>query len=405
MSSAQAGKDFGLDRLDLATLRGETVLVRVDFNVPLDGDKVLDDTRLLAALPTVNALRDAGGRVVLLSHCGRPKGVVDLRFSLRPVAARFGEILGSPVAFGEDCIGEVAKACVAGLQDGAVALLENLRFHPGEKGNDADFSDALAQLGSAYVNDAFGAAHRAHASVVGIPARISRKALGKLMESEVHSLNALLEEPARPFAAVVGGAKIEGKVDTLRNLLPRLDMLLLGGGMANTFLAAQGCEMQESLVEGERLELAREILQEAAERNVRVILPLDLVVTDSLESASQIETVVVRKVPTGTMAVDIGEASCQQMAAALSSAQTVFWNGPMGVFEIAPFDRGTMSVAEAVGSSPGFSVIGGGETVAAAKRAGILESIDHVSTGGGASLELLAGRALPGIQAFEAEKA
>ncbi len=401
MSLPQSNQRFELECLDLATLRGGIVLVRVDFNVPLDHGRVLDDTRLLAALPTIRVLSDAGSRVVLLSHCGRPRGVVDLRFSLRPAAERLAEILDHSVAFATDCVGAVAQECIATLRDGDIAVLENLRFHPGEKKNDAAFSEMLAHLGEAYVNDAFGMAHRPHASVVGLPSLFSRKALGRLMVGEIKSLKMLLEAPAHPFAAVVGGAKIEGKVDTLENLLPRLDILILGGGMANTFLAAQGHEMQESLVERDRLELATEILQAAAARDVKVILPSDLVVTDSLENPSRVQTVEVGEVPEGTMAVDIGEASCRDMVAAVKSAETVFWNGPMGVFEIAPFDRGTMSVAEAVGSNRGFSVIGGGETVAAARRAGVIDHIGHVSTGGGAALEFLAGGVLPGIQAFE----
>ena len=403
MSLPQASQLVELEHLDLATIRGETVLVRVDFNVPLEGGRVMDDTRLLAALPTVKILSDAGARVVLMSHCGRPQGVFDLRFSLKPAAERLAEILKSPVAFSGNCVGEEAQKCIATVRDGDIAVLENLRFHPGEKKNDDAFSDLLAQLGSVYVNDAFGAAHRGHASVVGLPSRISRKALGRLMVRELESLNVLLDAPTRPFAAIVGGAKIEGKVDTLKNLLPRLDILILGGGMANTFLAAQGHAMQNSLVERDRLELATEILLEAAARNIRVILPSDLVVTDSLEISSRVETVEANQVPEGMMAVDIGTESCWEMSESLASAKTVFWNGPMGVFEKAPFDRGTMSVAEAVGSSTGFSVIGGGETVAAARRAGVLDGIGHVSTGGGAALELLAGKVLPGIQAFEGQ--
>jgi phosphoglycerate kinase len=403
VSPPQSSQLVELEHLDLATIRGETVLVRVDFNVPLEGGRVMDDTRLLAALPTVRVLGDAGARVVLMSHCGRPQGLFDLRFSLKPAAERLAELLKSPVAFARNCVGEEAQNCIVAMRDGDIAVLENLRFHPGEKKNDDAFSDRLAQLGSVYVNDAFGAAHRAHASIVGLPSRISRKALGRLMVRELQSLNVLLEAPTRPFAAVVGGAKIEGKVDTLKNLLPRLDILILGGGMANTFLAAEGHEMQNSLVERDRLELATEILMEAAARNVRVILPSDLVVTDSLELSSRVETVEANQVPEGMMAVDIGAESCREMSASLASAKTVFWNGPMGVFEKAPFDRGTMSVAEAVGSSSGFSVIGGGETVAAARRAGALDGIGHVSTGGGATLELLAGKVLPGIQAFQGQ--
>lgn len=392
---------YTLEDLDLGSLEGIPTLVRVDFNVPLDGDRVVDDTRLRAALPTIQELRAAGARILLLSHLGRPKGEIDPEFSLRPVAAALGELLDQPVAFATDCIGDAARQQAEELARGGICLLENVRFHAGETANDPEFSDALAALGEAYVNDAFGTAHRAHASTVGIPERLQRRAAGRLMVGEVEALGRLLGEPARPFAAIIGGAKIDTKVGTVRNLLPRLNLLILGGGMANTFLAAQGHDLAESLVEQDKIDVAREILDEATRRFIRVLLPVDLVVTDSLDNPSTIENVLVNAVPKGTLAVDIGEASRRAVTEALGKAKTILWNGPLGVFEKSPFDAGTVAVAAAVGMSPAFSVIGGGETVAAARQAGIVADIDHVSTGGGASLEFLAGKTLPGIAVLE----
>ncbi|MDX1501982.1 MAG: phosphoglycerate kinase [Thermoanaerobaculia bacterium] len=394
-----------LEDLDPGGLDGAPVFVRVDFNVPLADGRVADDKRLEAALPTLEWLRGRGARLVLASHLGRPKGEPDPELSLRPVAGRLAELLAAPVAFATDCVGAPARSAVAALAPGGVCLLENLRFHPGEKANDPDFAAQLAGLARIYVNDAFGAAHRAHASVVGVPGRLTERAAGRLLEAEVAALTRLLERPERPFAAVVGGAKIAGKSDTLANLLPRLDRLVLGGAMANTFLAARGAALGASLVENDRVELAGEILAAAESAGVEVTLPGDLVVTDSLDGPSRIETVDASRVPDGLMAVDIGPRARTAAAAALADAGTVFWNGPLGVFETPPFDQGTLAVARAVAASPATSVIGGGETVAAAGRAGVLDQITHVSTGGGASLELLAGRALPGVAALDREVA
>ncbi|MEP7013030.1 MAG: phosphoglycerate kinase [Acidobacteriota bacterium] len=393
-----------LEDLDLGTLSGRRVFVRVDFNVPMTkAGEVGDATRLEEALPTLRELIGAGAKVILASHHGRPKGGPDPQYSLRPVAAKLGELLGQEVRFAPDCIGEAAEAEASQLGPGEVLLLENLRFHAGETANDPDFSAALAALAEAYVDDAFGSAHRAHASVVGVAERLPRRAAGRLMVREVAALSRLLERPDRPFAAILGGAKIEGKIDTLLNLLPRLDLLLLGGGMANTFLAAQGFDLGASLFEPDRLDLAKEILSRAAERGTEVFLPTDLVVTDDLDAPQRIETVAVDAIPSGTKAVDIGPATRLAYGLAIERARTLFWNGPLGVFEKSPFDAGTRAVAQALGGVEGFSVIGGGETVAAVHQAGVAERIGHVSTGGGASLEFLAGKILPGVAVLERE--
>ncbi len=392
---------YSLADLELGTLAGRRVFVRVDFNVPLEGGRVLETSRLEAALPTLDELRRTGARLVLASHLGRPKDAPDPAYSLRPVADALSALWGFSVAFAADCVGPPAESTVAALPPGGVCLLENLRFHAGETQNEAAFADRLAALADAYVDDAFGSAHRAHASVVGLPERLARKAAGRLLVREVEALSALLDDPARPFAALVGGAKIEGKADTLENLLPRLDLLALGGGMANTFLAARGHDLGRSLVERERLDLARELLARAAERGIEVLIPEDLVVTDSLESPTRVETVAADAVPADRMAVDVGPAFSARLAERLADAGTIFWNGPLGVFERSPFDRGTVAAALAVAACPGFTVLGGGETVAAARRAGIEGAVSHVSTGGGASLEFLAGQELPGVVALE----
>jgi phosphoglycerate kinase len=390
-----------LEDLDLGKLGGVRTLVRVDFNVPLQDGRVLDDTRLQEALPTLRELRAAGARLLLVSHHGRPKGKPDPRYSLLPVADRLADLLAAPVAFALDCVGAPAATAAEALRPGGVALLENLRFHPGEERNDPAFADALAALAEAYVDDAFGSAHRAHASVVGVPERLARKAAGRLLVREVEALGRLLAAPEKPFAALLGGAKIGDKIETLENLLPRLDLLLVGGGMANTFLAARGLDLQASLVERESLELARAILGRAERQGTAVLLPVDLVATDDLEAPARVETVAADAVPEGLKAVDIGPRTRAAFARAIAGARTLFWNGPLGVFEKPPFDAGTREVARAVGDCPGFTVAGGGETVAALRQAGILERLGHVSTGGGASLEFLAGKTLPGIAALE----
>lgn len=386
---------------DLGDLTGTRVFLRVDFNVPLDNGRVLDDTRLVEALPTIRELSGRGARLLVASHCGRPKGRPDPRFSLKPAAEHLGHLLGVPVRFAEDAVGAPAEAAGAALSDGEVAVLENLRFHVGEESNDPAFAAALASLAPVYVDDAFGAAHRAHASVVGVPERVARSAAGRLVVREVAALGRLLSVPDRPFAALVGGAKIADKLDTLVNLLPRLDILLLGGGMANTFLASQGCDVRDSLYEKDQLAVAASLLADAAARGVQVLLPADLVVAPSLEATAEAVVVLANAVPAGGRAFDIGPATRETFIRAIGGAKTLFWNGPLGVFERPPFDAGTRAIAAALAELDAFTVVGGGETVAAVHQAGVAEKIDHVSTGGGASLEFLAGKTLPGVVVLE----
>jgi len=392
-----------LDDLGTQRLAGRRILVRVDFNVPITGGRVMDATRLEKALPTLRELAGHGARLILASHRGRPKGTPDAALTLRPVATALSELLGAPVAFAEDCVGPAAREVVDGLADGGICLLENLRFHAGEKANEPAFAAALAALAELFVNDAFGTAHRAHASVVGVASRLTERAAGRLLAREIEVLGRLLSAPRRPFVAIVGGAKIAGKAATLENLLPRLDTLILGGGMANTFLAAQGHDLAASLVETERLETAREMMARARAAGTEILLPHELVVADDFTNPQRIETVAVESVPPGMLALDVGPAFGDRIAAVLATAGTVFWNGPLGVFEKEAFAAGTVAAARALAASPAYTVVGGGETVAAAKLAGIADALDHISTGGGAALELLAGKTLPGVAALEVD--
>lgn len=379
-------------------VRGQRVFVRADLNVPFSDGGVADDMRIRAALPTLRRLLAAGARVVLASHLGRPKGVPDTKLSLRPVAVRLGELLGRAVRFCPETVGPEADAAVAALGDGELVLLENLRFHAGETQNDPSFACQLAALADVYVNDAFGTCHRAHASTVGMVALVPRVAAGELLEAEVDHLR-VVREPERPLLCLLGGAKVSDKLAVLESLAPHADVLAVGGAMAYTFLRALGRRVGASLVEPERIEDARRVLASAEAAGRRVLLPTDHVVAEKLEAGAPAK--VCEEIPDGWMGVDIGPATADAYAAEATRARTLFWNGPMGVFEIDAFAKGTETLAQAVAASSARSVVGGGDSVAAINRLGLGAKIGHLSTGGGASLEYVQGLALPGIAALE----
>jgi phosphoglycerate kinase len=392
------GTSIGKKTVRDVDVRDKRVLVRADLNVPLEGGKVGDDTRIRESLPTIRYLVDKGAKVVVCSHLGRPKGR-DASLSLAPVATRLGELLGQPVAFAADCVGEPAEEAVAALAPGQVLLLENLRFHVEEEKNDGAFAARLASLADLFVNDAFGAAHRAHASTEGVTHHLPSVA-GFLMEKEVRYLSALVANPPKPFAAVVGGAKVSTKIAAIDHLLPKLDILVLGGGMANTFLKARGVNVQASLVEDEQVDVAKRILAQAAQRGVEMHLPSDVVAAARFEASSEAVTCAATAVPAGYMILDIGPESVKAFAAALARAKAVVWNGPMGVFEWERFAGGSFGMARAIAALHATTVVGGGETAAVVAEAGLQASFTHVSTGGGASLEMLEGRVLPGVAAL-----
>ena len=375
---------------------GKTALVRVDFNVPMQDGRVADDTRIRAALPTISYLREHGAKVVLLSHLGRPDGKPNPKYSLEPVAEHLGELLRAPCPFGADCIGPPAKSVVMMVGPGDVVLLENVRFHAEEEANDPEFAQQLAQLGDSFVNDAFGTAHRAHASTEGL-AHLLPAVAGLLMEKEIVTMGQALENPRRPFVAVVGGAKVSSKLAVLRNLIDRVDRLLIGGGMANTFLKAQGRKVGRSLLEADLVDTARDL----AGRGGKIVLPADVVVTTDLKSEAPTRTCDVADVGPDEIIVDIGPRTAEAFAAEVRAAGTVLWNGPMGVFENPRFAAGTLAVARAMAESGATTIVGGGESVQAVEQAGLADKLTHVSTGGGAALEFIEGKVLPGVAALK----
>lgn len=379
-------------------LHGKRIFVRVDFNVPLSktGD-ITDDTRIRAVLPTIAYLQQAGARIILASHLGRPRGKVDPAYSLRPVAAQLQTLLGQPVRLAPDCVGPETTALAQGLAPGEVLLLENLRFHAAEEANDPAFAQALAALGDVYVNDAFGAAHRAHASTAGIAAHLQPAVAGLLMEQEITYLSRVTEQPEPPLVAVLGGAKVSDKIPLIMNLLDKVAALIIGGGMAYTLLQVQGYPVGDSLVEPDCLPVARDILAKAAERQVHCLLPRDHVIAQHIAPEAPTRLVADEGIPAGWKGLDIGTPTVARFQDVLRRARTIVWNGPMGVFEMPPFRQGTVAIAQAVAACPGTTVVGGGDTIAALALTDCAAAITHISTGGGASLEFLEGKTLPGI--------
>lgn len=380
--------------------KGKRILVRCDFNVPLDGSTITDDKRITEALPTVRYLMEQGGRVILCSHLGRPKGQVNPKYSLAPVAVRLSELLGCPVPLSSDIIGEEAHRLADSLEDGQVMLLENVRFDAREEKNDPEFAKELASLAELYVNDAFGTAHRAHASTAGV-ADYLPAVCGFLIEKEIGFLGGALENPKRPFVAILGGAKVSDKIGVIRSLLEKVDSLVIGGGMAYTFVKAQGGAIGDSLCEEDKLDLARQLLAEAEAKGVRLLLPVDTVIADAFSEEANTRTVTAGEIPDGWQGLDIGEATRELFAQEIKNAATVVWNGPMGVFEMKKFAAGTEAVAKALAESEVITIIGGGDSAAAAAQLGYADRISHISTGGGASLEFLEGLLLPGIACLE----
>lgn len=381
--------------------KGKKTLVRVDFNVPLEDGKITDDTRIEAALPTIKYLIEEGARLILMSHLGRPKGKAVDSLRMDPVAKRLADILGQEVSKVDDCVGDEVKKAVGGLQDGDVLLLENTRFHAEEKANDPEFAKELASIADVFVSDAFGAAHRAHASTVGVTEYIPSVA-GFLMQRELNALGDVMENPENPFVAIMGGAKVSDKIGVIRNLMEKVDYLLVGGGIANTFLKASGYETGESLVEKDKLDLAKELLKEAEEKNVEIVLPIDVVVADKFDKNADSKVVDVDEIPADWQSLDsAGPETIAKYAEIIKNSRTVIWNGPLGVFEFDKFAKGTNAIAQALADSNAKTIIGGGDSAAAIKKAGLEDKMTHISTGGGASLMFFEGKPLPGVEALD----
>src|SRR5512136_1994975 len=384
-------------------LKGKRVFIRVDFNVPLsEKNEITDDTRIVESLPTIRSVTGAGGKSILASHLGRPKGKKDPKYSLAPVAERLSKLLGKKVALAPDCIGEEVKKQIEGMKEGDVLLLENLRFHPEEEKNDENFSKALASLCDVYVNDAFGAAHRAHASTEGMTRYVKIVAAGFLMMKEIENLEKALVNPQKPYIAILGGAKVSDKIGVIENLLDKVTTLLVGGGMAYTFLRAKGFGVGKSLVEENKIRFSSTLL-ERAKGKVKFLLPQDHIAAERMDAQAKREIVKNEKIPSDWICLDIGPETVKVFSEEIKSAKTIVWNGPMGVFEIEPFSQGTFAIARAVAGSSAFSIVGGGDSVAAVNEAGVADKISHLSSGGGASLEFLEGRRLPGIEALRRE--
>lgn len=382
------------------TVDNKRVFVRADFNVPLDGDcRITDDTRIQKTLPTIKYLLDHHAAVILASHLGRPKGEAVPKYSLKPVAERLSELLGIPVKFAPDCVGPETKAMAEALQPGEVLLLENLRYHKEEEKNDPEFSRQLAELAEVGVNDAFGCCHRAHASVAGITAYLPMAA-GFLLEKEIRFIGGAVDNPAHPFAAIIGGAKVSDKIEVISNLLPKVDLMIIGGGMANTFLAAQGYGIGKSLVEADKINLAKSLIAQAQEQGTKLLLPVDVMVAAAFDNDADHKVVDVADVPADWMILDVGTKTQELFAKELASMKLIVWNGPMGVFEMENYAKGTEAVAKAVAASDAVSIVGGGDSVSAVNKTGLSDQISHISTGGGASLEYLEGKKLPGVESL-----
>ncbi len=391
-----------LSYVDEIEVEGKKVFVRADFNVPLDQEGgITDDTRIKSTLPTVRSVLDRGGSVILASHLGRPKGKVDKKYSLAPVADRLSELLGKEVMFIEDCIGKEVEEKAQHLKPGDILLLENLRFHPEEEKNDEGFARKLAGLADIYINDAFAVSHRAHASVEAITRFAGQKGAGFLIKNEITYFKKAMGEPERPLIAIIGGAKVSGKLEVLENLIQKVDKLLIGGGMAFTFLKAKGIEIGKSLVEDDLLDTARKVMKKADERGAKVILPVDCVVANKVDAEAEYKTTTINDIPADWLGLDIGEQTLELFKEAIKDAGTIVWNGPMGVFEIEPFSKGTYGVVDLVADSPALSIVGGGDTDVALHRSGKSDKISFMSTAGGAFLELLKGGTLPAIKALE----